>query len=80
MVLADTANGCIEFIKGVRRLRHHLIVGVRCDRNLVDGRTVASLHKAGSQVRLKDLSMVVTVAWFYLKRDCAVAEALCTLY
>lgn len=69
MVLADTAFGGIEFIKGVRRLRHHLIVGVRCDRNLVDGRTVASLHKAGSQVRLKDLSMVVTVAWFYLKRD-----------
>lgn len=63
------------FIKGVRRQRPNLIVGVRCDRNLVDGRTVASLHKAGSQVRILDLSMVVTVAWFYLKRDCAVAEA-----
>ena len=41
MVLADPANGCIEFIKGVRRQRPNLIVGVRCDRNLVDGRTVA---------------------------------------
>lgn len=69
MVLADTGFGSIEFIEGVRKLRHHLIVGVRCDRLLGDGRSVASLHKAGSQVQLKGLHKVVTIAWFYLKRD-----------
>ena len=69
MVLADTAFGGVEFIEGVRKLRHHLIGGVRCDRILTDGRAVAALHKAGSQVRLKGLSLVVTIAWFYLKRD-----------
>lgn len=55
MVLADTGFGSIEFIEGVRKLRHHLIVGVRCDRLLCDGRAVSALHKAGSQVRLKGL-------------------------
>ena len=69
MVLADTGFGGIEFINGVCKLRHHLIVGVRCDRLLSDGRSVAALHKAGAQVRLKDLDKVVTIAWFYLKRD-----------
>jgi hypothetical protein len=53
----------------VRKLRHHLIVGVRCDRILADGRAVSALHKAGSQVQLKGLNLVVTIAWFYLKRN-----------
>lgn len=69
MVLADTGFGGVEFIKGVRKLRHHLIVGVRCDRTLADGRAVCALHKAGSQVQLKGLPIRVTIAWFYLKRD-----------
>lgn len=69
MVLADTGFGSVEFIKGVRKLRHHLIVGVRCDRTLADGRSVSSLHKAGTQVRLTGLNLDVTIAWFYLKRD-----------
>jgi len=68
MVLADTGFGSIDFIEGVRKLHHHLIVGVRCDRLLADGRSVAGLHKAG-QVQLKGLSTNVTIAWFYLKRD-----------
>jgi Transposase DDE domain len=69
MVLADTGFGSVEFIQGVRKLRHHLIVGVRCDRILADGRSVSALHKAGSQVQLKGLPIGVTIAWFYLKRD-----------
>ncbi|HEY9629313.1 MAG TPA: transposase [Coleofasciculaceae cyanobacterium] len=69
MVLADTGFGSVEFIQGVRKLRHHLMVGVRCDRLLTDGRSVCALHKAGSQVQLKDLNLTVTIAWFYLKRD-----------
>ncbi len=69
MVLADTGFGSVEFIQGVRKLRHHLIVGVRCDRTLTDGRSVSSLHKAGTQVRLTGLTLDVTIAWFSLKRD-----------
>lgn len=38
LVLADTAFGSIDFIEGVRPLKHHAIVGVRCDRKLEDGR------------------------------------------
>lgn len=69
LVLADTAFGGVAFVEGVRRLKHHAIVGVRCDRKLQDGRSVASLHKPGQQVRLAGLQPVVTIAWFYLKRD-----------
>jgi hypothetical protein len=42
MILADTAFGSVEFL--------HAIVGVRCDRFLIDGRSVADLYKRG-QVR-----------------------------
>lgn len=69
MVLADAAFASIDFLIGVRQLKHHAIVGVRCDRRLIDGRKVASLHKRGQQVRLARLPLVVTISWFYLKRD-----------
>jgi hypothetical protein len=69
LVLADTAFGGVAFVEGVRRLKHHAIVGVRCDRKLQDGRSVAMLHKPGQQVRLAGLQPVVTIAWFYLKRE-----------
>jgi len=55
-VLADTAFGSVEFLKGIRRLKHHAIVGVACDRNLQDGRSLRQLHKPGSQVYLKGWS------------------------
>jgi hypothetical protein len=69
MVLADTAFGSIEFLKGLRSLRLHAITGVRRDRLLQDGRPLWQLHKPGQQVRLQGLNFPVTVAWFYLKRD-----------
>jgi hypothetical protein len=50
LVFADTGFCGIEFIRGVRKLRQHPIVGVRCDRKLADGGAVSALHKAGSQV------------------------------
>jgi hypothetical protein len=55
MVLADTGFGSIEFLQGIRKLRYHAVVGVRCDRKLVDGRKVSSLYKRGQQVRLYGL-------------------------
>jgi hypothetical protein len=69
MVLADTGFGSVEFLQGIRKLRYHAVVGVRCDRKLVDGRKVSSLYKRGQQVRLYGLPLVVSISWFYLKRD-----------
>jgi hypothetical protein len=67
--MADTAFGSVEFLHGIRQLTYHAIVGVRCYRLLLDGRSVADLHKRGQQVRLVDLKFPVCVSWYYLKRD-----------
>ncbi len=69
LLLVDTAFGSVEFLEGVRSLKHHVIAGVRCDRKLEDGRSVAHLHKRGQQVRLVGLKFSVWLSWYYLKRD-----------
>jgi hypothetical protein len=69
VVLADTAFGSMDFLRGIRKLRLHAITGVRYDRSLSDGRQLFQLHKPGQQVQLKGLHFPVTVAWFYLKRE-----------
>lgn len=69
LVLADTAFGSNEFISSVRRLKHHALVGVRCDRRLEDGRHLAQLHLRGQQVRLTGLKFPVHLSWYYLKRS-----------
>lgn len=68
-ILADTAFGSVEFLKAMRKRRHPVIVGVRCDRKLADGRQVCDLAKKGQQVKLDGLSFPVTISWLYLKRD-----------
>ncbi|PSN20757.1 IS701 family transposase [filamentous cyanobacterium CCP5] len=68
-VLADTAFGPVDFLKGIRQLKLYAITGVRYDRKLNDGRQLFHLHKPGQPVRLSGLDFPVTVAWFYLKRD-----------
>ena len=52
IILADTANGCVEFLHGVRKLKFHAVTGVAIDRKLLDGRVLRHLHKQGQQVRL----------------------------
>jgi hypothetical protein len=47
MILVDTAFGSVEFLHGVRRFKFHVIAGVRCDRQLVDGRRLRQLCKRG---------------------------------
>lgn len=69
MILVDTAFGSVEFLHGVRKLKYHAIAGVRYDRKLVDGRSVAQLYKRGQQVRLTGLKFPVSISWYYLKRD-----------
>lgn len=69
MILADTAFGTNEFVTSVRRLKHHALVGVRCDRKLEDGRRLSQLLKRGQQVRLTGLKFPVHLSWYYLKRS-----------
>lgn len=65
LVLVDTAFGSIGFLEGVRKMKYHVIAGVRCDRKLEDGRSVAQLHKRGQQVRLVGLKFPVSLSWYY---------------
>jgi len=69
MVLVDTAFSSVQFIHGVRKLKYHAIAGIACTRKLVDGRSVAQLHKRGQQLRLVGLEFPVSVSWYYFKRD-----------
>jgi hypothetical protein len=69
MILVDTAFGTVDFLQGIRQLKYHVIPGVRCDRQLIDGRSVCDLYKRGQQVRLVGLKFPVSVSWYYLKRD-----------
>jgi len=45
MVLADSAFGSVDFLRGIRQLKLHAITGVRYDRRLQDGRQLFHLHK-----------------------------------
>jgi hypothetical protein len=67
LVLADAGFGSNEFVTSVRQLKHHALVGIRCDRKLEDGRSVAQLHKRGQQVRLSGLKFPVYLSWYYFK-------------
>jgi hypothetical protein len=69
MILVDTAFGTVDFLHGIRKLKYHAIAGVRCDRQLIDGRSICDLCKRGQQVRLVGLKFPVCVSWYYLKRD-----------
>ena len=69
MILVDTAFGTVDFLHGIRKLKYHAIAGVRCDRQLINGRSVSDLYKRGQQVRLVGLKFSVSVSWYYLKRD-----------
>jgi len=69
LVLADTAFGSNDFVTKVRQLEHHVLVGVRCNRNLEDGRCLAQLHKRGQQLRLSGLKSRLHVSWYYFQRE-----------
>ncbi len=69
MILADTAFGSGDFFQEIRKLNYHAVTGVRCYRQLSDGRALTRLHKKGQQVRLVGLKFPVSVTWYYLKRD-----------
>lgn len=72
--------GTVDFLHGVRKLKYHAIAGVRCDRQLIDGRSVSALYKRGQQVRLVGLKFPVSVSWCYLKRDGKRRNSVCSVY
>jgi Transposase DDE domain len=77
MVLADSAFCGVEFVRGVRRLGHHVVVGVRKDRLLADGTRLDRRGRRGQRQRggqeqaawLEGLEIPVYLASYWLKRD-----------
>lgn len=69
LVLVDTAFGSIKFFQQVRRMKFHVIAGLRTDRRLANGTRLSQLKTRGQQVYLEGLSKPVTVSWYWLKRD-----------
>lgn len=80
LILVDTAFVSIEFLAAIRQLKSHAIAGVRCDRKLKDGRSVAHLYNRGQQVRLGGLKFFVAISWYYLKRDYGKLERYIYIY
>ena len=68
MVLADSAFCGVEFLRGVRELGHHAVVGVRRDRRLRDGRRLDQVDSRGERVFLVGLEVPVYVASYWLKK------------
>lgn len=77
IVLADSAFCGVEFLRGVRRLGHHVVVGVRKDRLLADGTRLDRMgrrrggeRRGGEKAWLEGLEeLPVYVASYWLKRD-----------
>lgn len=68
-ILADTAFGTRDFIKEIRKLKYHALIGIGANRKLVDGRSVKDLYHRGQQVKLAGLDLTVTLSWYYFKTD-----------
>jgi hypothetical protein len=71
IVQADTEFGTVEFLQAVQRRSWRAVVGMRCNRKLLDGRSLQQLYrkgKRGQQVQIKGISHPLTVSWFWLKR------------
>jgi hypothetical protein len=71
VVLADAGFGSSEFISGCGQLGFaRLLVGIRCNRKLSDGRHLEQLKQRGEQAALHDLSEVpLWLSWCDVKRE-----------
>jgi hypothetical protein len=47
--ILHTAFGTVDFLHGIRKLKYHAIAGVRCDRQLIDGRSIVIYVSAVSK-------------------------------
>ena len=71
IVMADAGFGSNDFIKGCLALNfNRLLVGLRYDRKLLEGRRLDELRKRGEQHQLKDLAdLNIYITWADVKRD-----------
>ena len=71
VVLADSGFGSRDFITGCKDLGFtRLLLGMKCDRRLGDGRRLDELSKRGEQVALHDLpEQPLHISWCDVKRD-----------
>lgn len=71
VVLADAGFGSAAFICGCTQLGFtRLLVGIRCNRKVSDGRHLEQLKQRGEQVALHDLSEVpLWLSWCDVKRE-----------
>ncbi len=71
VVLADAGFGSTEFIQGCQALGfERLLVGIRCNRQLADGRQLSELSERGEQVMLHDLPVLpLWLSWCDVKRE-----------
>jgi Transposase DDE domain len=71
IVQADTEFSTVKFLNAVKKCGWRVVVGIRFNRKLLDGRSVKQLYrdgKRGQQVLLEGLSTPFTISWFWLKR------------
>ncbi len=71
VVLADAGFGSTEFIQGCQALGFkRLLVGMRCNRQLADGRQLTDLSERGEQVILHDLpTHPLWLSWCDVRRE-----------
>ena len=71
VVLADAGFGCSAFIQGCQAAGFkRLLVGVRCNRQLADGRQLNQLKQRGEQVTLHDLpEHPLWLSWCDVRRE-----------
>lgn len=71
VVLADAGFGSTEFIKGCQGLGFkQLLVGIRCNRELADGRQLSQLKQRGEQATLHNLpEHPLWLSWCDVRRE-----------
>lgn len=71
VVLADAGFGCSAFISGTQQQGFkRLLVGIRCNRQLADGRQLGQLKQRGEQVIVHDLpEHPLWLSWCDVKRE-----------
>ena len=69
--MADSGFSSGDFITGCQALGFtRLLVGMKCNRRLADGRKLSELSKRGEQVTLHDLpNLPLWLSWCDVKRD-----------
>ena len=68
-VLTDAGFGSNELIPGAQKLGFGVLMSIRCDRCLQDGRSVTDVARRGEQVKLEGLDIEVTLSWFWRRHE-----------